>query len=162
MFWNGNQTIRRTLVERHRPPRLEIVRGRSQLRAHWLLLAVVMMISVSQTPDACAQVRAGSIIEIEGVASVERNGKTTLAALATAIMEGDKIQTAERATVTLGLIGRRSNRRSRAWRTDSSSNFSAGHWDRWSPRHPTVRRSSRCIRPTPSPGFVAPISRRHM
>jgi hypothetical protein len=86
-----------------KPPSLEIVKRRSQPRAHWLLLAV-LMIFVSQTPDACAQVRAGSIIEIEGIASVERNGQTTLAALATAIMEGDKIATAERATVTVGLI----------------------------------------------------------
>jgi len=103
MFWNGNQTIRKTRSAMNKPPSLEIVRRRSQPGAHWLLL-VVLMISVSQIPDACAQVRAGSITEIEGIASVERNGQTTLAALATAIMEGDKIQTAERATVTVSLI----------------------------------------------------------
>ena len=83
--------------------RLETVQQRAQLRVHRLLLAVVL-ISVSHAATASAQIRAGSITEIHGLASVQRNGQTNPAALPTAIMEGDKIATAERASVTVALI----------------------------------------------------------
>ena len=62
------------------------------------------LILVSSPADADAQIRAGSIIEIHGNANVERNGLTTPAALATPIMEGDRIATAEEASVTVELI----------------------------------------------------------
>jgi len=83
--------------------RLQIVQRRAQPRAHWLLLAAVL-ISVSHAADASAQIRAGSITEIHGFASVERNGQTTPAALAMPIMEGDKIATADQASLTIRLI----------------------------------------------------------
>jgi len=63
-----------------------------------------VLISVSHAAKASAQIRAGSITEIHGLASVQRNGQTNPAALATAIMEGDKIATADRASVTVALI----------------------------------------------------------
>jgi ferric-dicitrate binding protein FerR (iron transport regulator) len=54
--------------------------------------------------EAAAQIRAGTVIGIQGNAGVERNGQTTPAALTTPIMEGDTIATAERASMTVGLI----------------------------------------------------------
>src|ERR1700692_1074313 len=73
-------------------------------RSRWWLLLGAALILVSRAADAAAQIRAGSIIEIHGNASVERNGQTTPAALATPIMEGDRIATADEAGVTVELI----------------------------------------------------------
>ena len=73
-------------------------------RSRWWLLLGAALIFVSRAADAAAQIRAGSIIEIHGNASVERNGRTTPAALATSILEGDRIATTDEAGVTVGLI----------------------------------------------------------
>jgi hypothetical protein len=83
---------------------LKIKQRPGQIRSHWWLILGVALIFLSCAADAAAQIRAGSITEMHGSASVERNGQTTPAALATPIMEGDKIVTDEQAIVTVELI----------------------------------------------------------
>jgi hypothetical protein len=59
---------------------------------------------LSESRGGCRRTDPGRIIEMRGNASVERNGQTLPAALATPIMEGDRIATAEEASVTVELI----------------------------------------------------------
>jgi hypothetical protein len=77
---------------------------RARAGANWSVLLGAVMMLASSAADATAQTRAGSVVEIQGVASIERNGRTTPIALATPVMEGDRIATADRGSVTVGLI----------------------------------------------------------
>jgi ferric-dicitrate binding protein FerR (iron transport regulator) len=69
----------------------------------WMLLWSIMLIA-AMTAAAAAQTRAGSITELRGRASIERNGILFAAVLALPIMVSDKIETADRSGLTILLV----------------------------------------------------------
>ncbi|MEA2680292.1 MAG: hypothetical protein QOK03_2014 [Candidatus Binataceae bacterium] len=69
----------------------------------WILLRSLVLVAVL-TVAAAAQTPAGSITELRGGASIERNGSSFAAALAIPIMISDKIDTADRSSLTVELL----------------------------------------------------------
>src|SRR4051794_2148451 len=67
-----------------------------------LLLLIFMCGLLSGTP--MAQTRAGSITELRHTANVERSGRRLPAALGMAVLLGDRIETADRSSVTVVLV----------------------------------------------------------
>jgi ferric-dicitrate binding protein FerR (iron transport regulator) len=69
----------------------------------WMLLRSLLLIA-AMTEAAAAQTHAGSITELRGSASIERSGNLFAAVLASPIMVSDKIETAERSSLTILLL----------------------------------------------------------
>jgi hypothetical protein len=79
-----------------------IKRGVSRLaRFHWLLLTLILALPLT---GEAAEIRAGSVTDIQGSAKLERNGRSSALAVAISIMIGDKIATASKSSLTVGLI----------------------------------------------------------
>jgi hypothetical protein len=69
----------------------------------WLLF-LLMLIFAGPGAVSAGQAPAGWITEIHGSASIERNSRSSAAALAIPIMTGDKIETAVESSLTVGLV----------------------------------------------------------
>ena len=67
------------------------------------MLSSLMLLALL-TGAAAAQTRAGSITEISGTGRIQRNGGSIVAVLAVPIMERDKIETADRSSLTILLL----------------------------------------------------------
>jgi hypothetical protein len=81
---------------------LEHVTDAKKIRS-WFLCGLALIFAGPVT-EAAAQIRAGSITEIHGNASVERAGRSSAATLQLPVLTGDKVETADQGTLTVVLV----------------------------------------------------------
>jgi len=67
-------------------------------------IALILLPLLASVPAAHAQSAVGTITQVQGVASIERNGATTPATLNEPVMLHDKVMTGPDGSLTIGMV----------------------------------------------------------